>query len=57
MLLSVRFKSFRKDDFPAAGRDIREVVKLDRSNIIPEFYLGQTLFREERYADAAVFFE
>lgn len=50
-------QEFRKEDFPAAERDFREVVKRAPSNIIAEFYLGQTLFREERYADAAVFFQ
>ena len=50
-------QEFRKEDFPAAERDFRQVVKANPTNIIAEFYLGQTLFREERYADAAVFFQ
>ena len=50
-------QQFRNDDFPAAERDFREVVKRDPSNIIAVFYLAQMLFREERYAGAAVFFQ
>ena len=50
-------REFRNEDFPAAERDFREVVKQYPSNIVAEFYLGQTLFREERYADAVMNFQ
>jgi predicted Zn-dependent protease len=48
---------FRDNDFPAAERDFREVVKRDPSNIFAQIYLGQSLFRQEHYADAAVVFQ
>ncbi len=50
-------KEFRADDFPAAERDFRVIVKRDPSNLFAQFYLGQCLFREGRYAEAAVFFQ
>jgi predicted Zn-dependent protease len=50
-------QEFQNDDWPAAERDFREVVKRDPSNIIAHMYLGQCLFRQEHYADAAVFFQ
>ena len=36
----------------AAERDLREFVKRDPSNIFANFYLGETLFRQEKYAEA-----
>jgi tetratricopeptide (TPR) repeat protein len=50
-------QEFLNNDFPAAERDYRQVVKENPSNIIAEFYLGQVLSREEKYADAALFFQ
>lgn len=50
-------KEFRADDWPAAERDFREVLKRDPSNIFAHMYLGQTLFRQEKYSEAATFFQ
>jgi predicted Zn-dependent protease len=50
-------REFRKDDWPAAERDFREVVKRDSSNILAQIYLGQSLFRQEHYAEAAIVFQ
>ena len=49
-------REFQTGDWPSAERDFREVVKRDPSNIVAQIYLGQSLFRRERYAEAAVFF-
>ena len=48
---------FRDNDFPAAERDFRELIKRDPENIVAQMYLGHSLFRQERYADAAVAFQ
>jgi len=50
-------QEFRNNDWPAAERDFRELVKRDPSNILVNMYLGQTLFRQEHYAEAATFFQ
>ena len=50
-------REFRADDWPAAERDFRQVVKRDPTNIFANMYLGQTLFRQEHYAEAATFFQ
>ncbi len=38
------------NNFPAAERDFREVVKRDPANLIGNFLLGQSLFRQENTA-------
>lgn len=50
-------REFRNNDWPAAERDFREVVKRDPANVVAHIYLGQSLFRQEHYAEAAVFFQ
>src|SRR4051812_46107680 len=50
-------REFLHDEWSAAERDFREVVKRDPTNIFANMYLGQTLFRQERYAEAATFFQ
>lgn len=50
-------QEFRNDDWVAAERDFREIVKRDSSNVIAHIYLGQSLFRQQHYAEAAVFFQ
>lgn len=50
-------KEFRNKDYRAAERDLREVTKLDPSNIYAQVYLGQTLFQQERFADAVPVFQ
>ena len=43
---------FREGKYSEAEHDFREVTKAEPSNIYAQFYLGQTLFKEEKYADA-----
>jgi predicted Zn-dependent protease len=50
-------QEFHNNDWPAAERDFRELVKRDPSNIFANMYLGQTLFRQEHYAEAVMFFQ
>jgi len=50
-------QEFRNNDWPAAERDFREVVKRDPSNVFANMYLGQTLFRQEKYPEAAMYFQ
>lgn len=50
-------QEFRNGDWRAAERDFREIVKRDPSSIFANMYLGQTLFRQEKYSAAATFFQ
>jgi predicted Zn-dependent protease len=50
-------QEFRNSEWPAAERDFREVVKRDPTNAFANMYLGQALFRQEKYAEAATFFQ
>jgi Tfp pilus assembly protein PilF len=50
-------QEFRNSDWPSAERDFREVVKRDPSHVFAHLYLGQTLFRQEKYAEAAASFQ
>lgn len=50
-------QEFRSNNWSAAERDFREIVKRDPSDIEANIYLGQSLFRQQRYADAAVHFQ
>lgn len=43
--------------FADAERDLRELVKRDPADIDAQAYLGHALFRQEKYADAAVPYE
>jgi predicted Zn-dependent protease len=43
--------------FAEAERDLREITKRDPSNIYAQVYLGQALFRQEKYAEAVVPYE
>jgi predicted Zn-dependent protease len=45
-------QEFREGKYSEAERDFREVSKTDPSSIYAQVYLGQTLFKEEKYADA-----
>lgn len=40
--------------FAEAERDLREITKRDPSNSYAQVYLGQALFRQEKYAEAMV---
>ncbi len=50
-------REFRNNDWRAAERDFREIVKRDPPNIIAHIYLGQSLFRQEHYGEAAILFQ
>src|SRR6266853_1718715 len=43
--------------FDYAERDFRELAKRDPSNVEDEVYLGQALFRQEKYAESVVPYE
>ncbi len=43
---------FREGKYSEAERDFREVTKSDPSNVYAHVYLGQTFFKEEKYAEA-----
>jgi len=43
--------------FAEAERDFREFTKRDPSSVDAQMYLGQALFRQEKYADAVVPYE
>jgi predicted Zn-dependent protease len=45
-------QEFRAGKYNEAARDFREIVKADPANVYAQVYLGQTLFKEEKYADA-----
>lgn len=45
-------QEFRDGKYSEAERDFREITKAAPSNIYAQFYLGQTLFKEEKYSDA-----
>jgi predicted Zn-dependent protease len=45
-------QEFRDGKYREAERDFREITKADPANVYAQVYLGQTLFKEERYADA-----
>ena len=50
-------REYSAGKFADAERDFRELTKRDPSNIYAHVYLGQTLFRQERYAEAVTPFE
>lgn len=45
-------QEFRAGKYQEAERDFREITKADPSNVYAQVYLGQTLFKQEKYADA-----
>jgi predicted Zn-dependent protease len=45
-------QEFREGKYSEAERDFREITKADPSNIYAQIYLGQTLFKEQKYTDA-----
>jgi predicted Zn-dependent protease len=50
-------QEFRNNDWVAAERDFKELVQRDPNDIIANVYLGQSLFPQEKYRDAAKFFQ
>jgi predicted Zn-dependent protease len=45
-------QEFRAGKYSEAERDFGEITKAGPSNVYAQFYLGQTLFKEGKYADA-----
>lgn len=43
--------------FREAERDFRKIARRDPTNIYAQFFLGQSLFRQEKYADAISSYE
>jgi predicted Zn-dependent protease len=50
-------REFRNNDWISAERDLRELLKRDPSNIYSNMYLAQSLFRQQRFSEAATFFQ
>jgi tetratricopeptide (TPR) repeat protein len=45
-------REYAAGQFSEAERDFREITKHDPSNIFAHVYLGQALFRQEKYAES-----
>ncbi len=53
VVLSERaMQEFREGKYSDAERDFRAITRSDPSNLYAQFYLGQTFFKEEKYAEA-----
>jgi tetratricopeptide (TPR) repeat protein len=50
-------REYAAGKFSEAERDFREVAKVNPSDIYAQIYLGQSLFRQEKYAEAVGPFE
>lgn len=50
-------REFADGQFTEAERDFREIVKRDPTNIYAQMYLGQSLFRQEKYAESVLPYE
>jgi predicted Zn-dependent protease len=56
-LSSQALRDYQSGRYAQSERGFRELVKRDPSNAYSQFYLGQSLFRQERYAAAVGPFE
>src|SRR5258708_15517339 len=50
-------QEFRGGKYSEAERDFRELTKVDPSNLNAHAYLGHSLFRQEKFAEAAGTYE
>jgi predicted Zn-dependent protease len=50
-------QEYKSGQYSAAERDCREIVKQNPSNILAQIYLGQSLFKQQKFADAVGPFE
>jgi predicted Zn-dependent protease len=50
-------REYSAGKFPEAERILREITKREPSNIYAQVYLGQALFKQQKYAEAVVPFE
>jgi predicted Zn-dependent protease len=48
---------FQDGKYAEAERDFREITNQDPSNLYAQFFLGQSLFRQQKFTDAVVPFE
>ncbi len=51
-LAALAKQAFLAENFPKAEQYLRELVKRDPGNIQMQIYLGHTLFRQQKYAEA-----
>jgi predicted Zn-dependent protease len=45
-------QEFREGKYQEAERDFREIARTDPANVYAQVYLGQTLFKQEKFSDA-----
>ncbi len=50
-------QEYKAGQYAAAERDCRAIVKQNPSNILAQIYLGQSLFKQQKFADAVGPFE
>jgi tetratricopeptide (TPR) repeat protein len=50
-------QEFQEGKFTDAERDFREITRRDPSNLGAQLFLGQSLFRQQKFADAVIPFE
>ena len=50
-------QEFHDGKYTNAERDFREITKRDPSNLYAQFFLGQSLFRQQQFTDAIGPFE
>jgi predicted Zn-dependent protease len=50
-------QEYKSGQYAAAERDCREIIKQNPSNILAQIYLGQSLFKQQKFADAVGPFE
>ena len=50
-------QEYRLGQYSEAERDFRELIKQDPSNIYGQFYLGQSLFGQKKYAESIAHYE
>lgn len=56
-LVQHAFQEFQENKFADAERDFREITRRDPSNLGAQLFLGQSLFRQQKFAEAVVPFE
>jgi predicted Zn-dependent protease len=57
LLIEQAHHEYSAGKFAEAERILREITKREPSNIYAQVYLGQALFRQQKYAEAVVPFE
>ena len=57
LLADRALQEYRSEQYAAAERDCREIVKQNPSNIVAQVYLGQSLYMQKKYAESVPPFE